>query len=275
MAVRRSPEPMRFLGTPAALPAAVVWRAVGRAGLAESPDGVDATRMHQHYNEVLLTTTRPRRVRHETHQLSRPIAGRGLPALRGSEIIDLHDADPALPSCPKALLAQGPEAIGRAERALAAGRPVTAPGDVAAADSQPGEDHLHRLELCRSRPRDQGRGAALPGGLQQVPHRLVAARRNRPLAAGQRAGRLRSRVGAGDRPPRPLHSPSTRPAATSPPTPAETTSRPAIGSRTSPAGNGFPARVSTPSHPAAPGWSRPTRSPSRESWGSSCGSTGR
>ena len=48
-------------------------------------------------------------------------------ALRGSEIIDLHDADPALPSCPKTLLAQGPEAISRAEKALATGRPVATP----------------------------------------------------------------------------------------------------------------------------------------------------
>ena len=47
--------------------------------------------------------------------------------LRGEEIIDLHDADPSLPSCPKALLAQGPEAIARAENALAAGKPVTGP----------------------------------------------------------------------------------------------------------------------------------------------------
>ena len=53
--------------------------------------------------------------------------GPRIAALRGNEIIDLHDADPALPSCPKALLAQGPEAIGRAEKAVATGRPVTAP----------------------------------------------------------------------------------------------------------------------------------------------------
>ena len=53
--------------------------------------------------------------------------GPRIAALRGSEIIDLHDADPRLPSCPNALLALGPEAIGRAEKALAAGRPVTTP----------------------------------------------------------------------------------------------------------------------------------------------------
>ncbi len=53
--------------------------------------------------------------------------GPRIAALRGKEIIDLSDADPGLPSCPKALLALGPEAIGRAEKALAAGRPVTVP----------------------------------------------------------------------------------------------------------------------------------------------------
>ncbi len=53
--------------------------------------------------------------------------GPRIAGLRGSEIIDLHDADPSLSSCPKALLAQGPEAIGRAEKALVTGRPVTTP----------------------------------------------------------------------------------------------------------------------------------------------------
>jgi 2-keto-4-pentenoate hydratase/2-oxohepta-3-ene-1,7-dioic acid hydratase in catechol pathway len=47
--------------------------------------------------------------------------------LRGDEIIDLHDADPAIPSCPKALLAQTPGLIGRTERALAIGQPVSGP----------------------------------------------------------------------------------------------------------------------------------------------------
>lgn len=44
--------------------------------------------------------------------------------LRGDAIVDLQQADPALPSCPKALLAQGPEGIRRAEKALAIGRPL-------------------------------------------------------------------------------------------------------------------------------------------------------
>ncbi len=35
--------------------------------------------------------------------------GPRIAALRGNEIIDLHDADPSLPSCPKAFLAQGPK----------------------------------------------------------------------------------------------------------------------------------------------------------------------
>ncbi len=59
-----------------------------------------------------------------TYQTDR---GPRIAALRGSEIIDLHDADPALPSCPKALLAEGQGILARAERALAVGRPVTAP----------------------------------------------------------------------------------------------------------------------------------------------------
>jgi len=59
-----------------------------------------------------------------TYQIDR---GPRVAALRGSEIIDLHDADPALPSCPKALLANGPEATLRAEKALATGKPVATP----------------------------------------------------------------------------------------------------------------------------------------------------
>jgi 2-keto-4-pentenoate hydratase/2-oxohepta-3-ene-1,7-dioic acid hydratase in catechol pathway len=53
--------------------------------------------------------------------------GPRIAALRDNEIIDLHDADSTLPSCPKALLALEPEAISRAEKAVMAGRPVTAP----------------------------------------------------------------------------------------------------------------------------------------------------
>jgi 2-keto-4-pentenoate hydratase/2-oxohepta-3-ene-1,7-dioic acid hydratase in catechol pathway len=47
--------------------------------------------------------------------------------LRGEEIIDLHDTDAGLPSCPKALLALGPDAISRAEKALLSGRPIASP----------------------------------------------------------------------------------------------------------------------------------------------------
>jgi 2-keto-4-pentenoate hydratase/2-oxohepta-3-ene-1,7-dioic acid hydratase in catechol pathway len=47
--------------------------------------------------------------------------------LRGAAVVDLNQADPSLPSCPKALLAEGPEGIRRAERALAAGEPLPQP----------------------------------------------------------------------------------------------------------------------------------------------------
>ncbi len=53
--------------------------------------------------------------------------GPRIAALRGNEIIDLQDADPSLPSCPKALLALGPAAIDRAEKVLPTARPVSAP----------------------------------------------------------------------------------------------------------------------------------------------------
>ena len=52
--------------------------------------------------------------------------GPRIAGLRGDEIIDLHDTNPALPSCPKAFLAMGFKAIGMAEKALASGRPVNA-----------------------------------------------------------------------------------------------------------------------------------------------------
>ena len=52
--------------------------------------------------------------------------------LRGDAIVDLQQTDGGLPSCPKALLAQGPEAIRRAEKAVAAGRPVDGPVNLVA-----------------------------------------------------------------------------------------------------------------------------------------------
>lgn len=44
--------------------------------------------------------------------------------VRDGSYIDLNRADPAVPACIKALLAQGPEAISRAADALAAGEPL-------------------------------------------------------------------------------------------------------------------------------------------------------
>jgi 2-keto-4-pentenoate hydratase/2-oxohepta-3-ene-1,7-dioic acid hydratase in catechol pathway len=55
--------------------------------------------------------------------------GRGprIAGLRGQEVIDLGDADSTLPSCPKAFLKELPGALARAEKALAAGKPVAQP----------------------------------------------------------------------------------------------------------------------------------------------------
>jgi len=44
--------------------------------------------------------------------------------VREGACVDLNQADPTLPACTKALLAAGPEVIAKAERALAAGRPI-------------------------------------------------------------------------------------------------------------------------------------------------------
>ena len=45
--------------------------------------------------------------------------------VRDGVYVDLNNADPALPACIKAMLAQGPEAIARAADALAAGDPLS------------------------------------------------------------------------------------------------------------------------------------------------------
>ena len=55
--------------------------------------------------------------------------GRGprIAGLRGQEVIDLNDADPTLPSCPKAFLKDLPGVLSRAEKASAAGSPAAQP----------------------------------------------------------------------------------------------------------------------------------------------------
>ncbi len=55
--------------------------------------------------------------------------GRGprIAGLRGQDVIDLADADPSLPSCPKAFLSGLPALVSRTEKALAAGVPVAKP----------------------------------------------------------------------------------------------------------------------------------------------------
>jgi 2-keto-4-pentenoate hydratase/2-oxohepta-3-ene-1,7-dioic acid hydratase in catechol pathway len=53
--------------------------------------------------------------------------GPRIAGLRGNEIVDLNDADSALPGCPKAFLSLGTEAIARAGSALSDGLPVKGP----------------------------------------------------------------------------------------------------------------------------------------------------
>jgi 2-keto-4-pentenoate hydratase/2-oxohepta-3-ene-1,7-dioic acid hydratase in catechol pathway len=47
--------------------------------------------------------------------------------LRDGRLVDLNDADPSLPSCPKMLLSRGMDILRKAEKALAAGRPLDEP----------------------------------------------------------------------------------------------------------------------------------------------------
>jgi len=51
-------------------------------------------------------------------------AGPRVAGLRDGALVDLNQADPAVPSCIKALLAQGPEGIERAREAMEKGTPV-------------------------------------------------------------------------------------------------------------------------------------------------------
>jgi 2-keto-4-pentenoate hydratase/2-oxohepta-3-ene-1,7-dioic acid hydratase in catechol pathway len=44
--------------------------------------------------------------------------------LHNEDVVDLNEADPTLPSCPKELLALGPDAVVRIRKAMAVGRPV-------------------------------------------------------------------------------------------------------------------------------------------------------
>ncbi len=53
--------------------------------------------------------------------------GPRIAAMRDKDVIDLHDADPSLPHCPKAFLAAGAEAIAQAEKAIESARSITSP----------------------------------------------------------------------------------------------------------------------------------------------------
>ncbi len=48
--------------------------------------------------------------------------------IRDNQFIDLNHADPGVPACIKAFLAQGPEGMGRAQAALASGKPIPQEG---------------------------------------------------------------------------------------------------------------------------------------------------
>ena len=55
-------------------------------------------------------------------------AGPRAAAMHGDAVVDLHQADASLPSCPKALLAQGQAAIDRAAKAVERGTPIPSQG---------------------------------------------------------------------------------------------------------------------------------------------------
>jgi 2-keto-4-pentenoate hydratase/2-oxohepta-3-ene-1,7-dioic acid hydratase in catechol pathway len=48
--------------------------------------------------------------------------------MRDNQFIDLNHADPGVPACIKALLAQGPDGMGRAQAAMASGKPIPLEG---------------------------------------------------------------------------------------------------------------------------------------------------
>ena len=99
-------------------------------------EGLFNRRRKQYYWVHYRLTVAPRKASRRQRRTRYPIVklisyqldrGPRVAALRGNDIIDIQDADLNLPSCAKILLAQGPEAIGRAERAIVAGSPVAGP----------------------------------------------------------------------------------------------------------------------------------------------------
>jgi 2-keto-4-pentenoate hydratase/2-oxohepta-3-ene-1,7-dioic acid hydratase in catechol pathway len=70
-------------------------------------------RVHNNQRKVSMKLT--------TYQSDR---GPRVAGLYGTALVDVNDSDPALPSCPKALLARGWDVFPRIQRALAVGRPV-------------------------------------------------------------------------------------------------------------------------------------------------------
>lgn len=68
-------------------------------------------------------------------------SGPRVAGMRDNYFIDLNQADPGVPACIKKLLAQGPECIGRAQEALAAGKPIP-PGEFRPAPPIPNPEKI-------------------------------------------------------------------------------------------------------------------------------------
>ena len=195
--------------------------------------------------------------------------GPRIAGLRGNDIIDLHDADPALPSCPKALLSIGNAGrSGHAEKALASGQPVSEP--VTWLPPIPSPEKIVCIGLNYA---DHARetNATIPTcpvvfskfATALLPHDGIV---RLPKASNEvdYEAELVLVIGRRGR-----HISEARPAATLLLILAATTFPPAIGKRTSRADNGFPARVSTPSRPCGPWMVTAERFPIRASSGSS------
>ncbi len=200
--------------------------------------------------------------------------GPRIAALRGNDIIDLHDADAALPSCPKAVLAQGPQAIGRAEKALATGRPVTTP--VTWLTPIPSPEKIICIGLNYADHARETKAAVpsspvvfnkfptallphegtvrLPRLSEQVDYEaelvLVIGRGGRHIAQDEALGHVAAYTCGNDVSARDWQ-------------------------KNKPGGQWLSGKSFDTFAPCGPGWSRPTRSPSRGGWGSNCDSTGR
>ena len=206
-----------------------------------------------------------------TYQVLR---GPRVAGLRDGRLVDLNDADPSLPSCPKTLLADGIETVRKAEKALAAGRPLDEPAAMLPPIPNPekiiciGLNYAdHARETGVALPSDpvvfnkfptaasaDGQPIVLPRSSSQVDYEaelvVVIGRDGRHVPRRQAMDHVAAYCCGND-------------------------VRPATGSSTSRADNGSPGKSSTRSPRSAPGWSPPTKCRSPAGSASSCGSTAR